>query len=94
MPVGKVSLYSRRTYSRDGNHKKFKSHMLGYRFSREFEIRALGYGFLFGNHKHLAKNSGDMWFVDFFLKIFKIHVGIDFFSIDFWLFECVSSMFC
>jgi len=50
--------------------------MLGYRFSREFEIRALGYGFLFGNHKHLAKNSGDMWFVDFFLKIFKIHVMI------------------
>jgi hypothetical protein len=34
---------------------KYKFQRLGYRFSIDFWIHALGYGFLFGNHKHLAK---------------------------------------
>ncbi len=40
--------------------------------SKDFKIHTLGYGFLFGNHKHLQK-SQDFWFEDFFLQIFKIH---------------------
>jgi hypothetical protein len=59
---------------------------LGYRFSVDFYIHTLGYGFLFGNHIELARVSR-FWFADFFLEIFKIHrlVPMDF-PMDFWLF--------
>jgi hypothetical protein len=36
---------------------KIKIHWLGYRFSIDFQIHTRWYGFLFENHKHLAKVS-------------------------------------
>jgi hypothetical protein len=36
---------------------KITKNRLGYRFSVDFEIHTLGYGFLFENHKRVAKIS-------------------------------------
>jgi hypothetical protein len=53
-------------YKRRWKSQGIKIHMLGYRFLRFLNP----YGFLYGNHKHLAKFS-DFWFTDFFLKFLK-----------------------
>jgi hypothetical protein len=50
-----------------------KVHRKGYRFSIDFLIHALGYGFLFGNHKRLAFDISRIFFL-----IFKNHKLVGF----------------
>jgi hypothetical protein len=44
-----------------------KIHKPGYRFAIDFESHTLGYGFLFGNQKHLARVSRLLGFAECFL---------------------------
>jgi hypothetical protein len=60
-----------------GSHKEAKSIGLVFRFSRDFSLLSQAYGFLspsprflFNNHNHLTKVSGEFWFA---VEIFKIH---------------------
>ncbi len=50
--------------------QRIKFHRLGYRFSVDLLIHTVGYSFLFGNQKHLAKVSG-LLVCGFFLDILK-----------------------
>jgi hypothetical protein len=83
-----------KSISKSGKWKSqtIKIHRLGSRFSIDFKIHYLGYGFLsqssralFGNHKHLTKVSRLLfWFG--FLEIYKIHRASMDFPMGFWLF--------
>ncbi len=56
-----ISLKKSGRFSYGGNPRivytsqRIKIHKLGYIFSINFQIHTLGYGFVFGNHKDLAK---------------------------------------
>ncbi len=53
--------------NRDGNHREYKS--IGQAI--DFKFRTLGYGFLFGNHKHSAKVSRLLVSLFFSLRFLK-----------------------
>jgi hypothetical protein len=61
------------------------------KFSIDFKICSLAYGFFTVNHKDLAKVP-DFWFADFFLEKFKIHRPVSNFPWIFCCYESVSSM--